>query len=157
MLAMSRRQWRHWIVLTVGACCLAACSTQGTSPEAAESPSPSKQTRESGDEPAADAPQTTPTRSSDGSLLIEAAGCKVYAQRASGRIRWYTPGDSQNCQAWIHRYKVSNGKYEDTSTGFRDITDKQSYYSDWYPTTPGDEVCVNNAIGQLECEPEKQG
>lgn len=82
-------------------------------------------------------------------------------QAGSSSTRWlthsglYTPGGSQYCEAWIHRFEIVNGKYKDMSTARAVITTKGSYYSDWQTVTQGDEVCLRNTSGQLECEPDE--
>lgn len=147
MLVKSCRKPRRWITLIAVACCLAACASQDPSPEV-EDASRSPEGRAAGvGSDADDTPEAAATRSGDGSVLVPISGCKVYAQQANGQIRWYTRGGSQYCQAWIHRYE--------SNPGYQLITTDGSYYSEWYTAESGDEVCVNNRVGQLRCEPDK--
>ncbi|WP_382465494.1 hypothetical protein ACFIN9_18800 [Streptomyces noursei] len=131
------------MALTAATFCLTACSAQDTPPQTqGTSPQP-EQAQRSAD----DMPKTTPTRGADGSLLMRAEGCKIYAQKAHGQIRWYTDGRSRGCEAWI-----SDRTPDGAPKGRHFVDTAGPYKSEWFTAGVNDEVCVNGPSGQLICE-----
>lgn len=150
MTGKSRVKRRRWSTSALAAGCLAAtmsslvaCDPLNDSSPALASTAPSDPPRPSG--------TTLPLKRADGGQLVRVDGCAVYAQTKPGAMRWYTPGGSKDCRAWV---VTLNGEVK--TYGERAISTNESFYSAWYPVDSNGypSVCVNNQTGQMECSPD---
>ncbi|WP_172382275.1 hypothetical protein [Streptomyces sp. MNP-20] len=148
MFAVNRPARPLWIAVTAAVLSLTACSSDGDSPAAQSAAQPSGHAqRERAGRDTADDSSTPVTRSKDGSLRVQVDGCKVYSQKAHGQIRWYTPGGSRGCEAW-----VTDQQPKASIRGAHLVGADKAYSSKWFTASSSDVVCVNNQTGQMDCD-----
>lgn len=147
MNATTYRKPYRWIHAATGALTLvvtlscSACTSSG-GPRVS---SPQKGTIPTSSTPNPDT-HAIPAVLSNGARLVNPYGCAVYQQTGPEGIRWYTPGGSKGCQAWIFDPTPPNFK----TYGYKYIESQGPDYSSWQ-LNRNMEVCVNNQTGQMYC------
>lgn len=99
----------------------------------------------------------SPARAADGTWLVQVAGCKVYEQvQLKGSyqhdyMRWYTPGGSKGCQAWVYAVR-----HRGPLSGRHLIGTSGPSQGAWYYDGPGHilKVCAANRAGAQACGPD---